>query len=419
MAVAKIKFQTPHPAQQKILNSKAKRVIVNCGRQFGKTALMIRISIEHMLNFKLPKGKLPSVIYSTPTASLGLDVFKEFLSYIPDSFIAESNQTRMFVKFQNGATFRIITAESGGIAYRGKRASLLVLDEWAFYRNGKNLYLESIEPTLLSYGDYARVYFISTPNGRNHHFEYFNKGLENTKDKNGKRIYESFHFSTYDNPYISREYLEEKKADLPEVIWSQEYLAIFNSNSANPFGNHIRKNIIPSLAKGTSDVFGVDLAKSLDFTVILGLKANKENTCAEMSYFQRWQGLDWNIVKERILTLPRSKEICADSTGVGDPLMDFLKLERNKILGFKITKATKPNLIRELIKAVELGKIKYTEEVAQEMEVFEYSYSAKTGYVSYQAQEGFHDDMVIALALAWYIYNKRTRKSNSYSFRRA
>ena len=86
---------------------------------------------------------------------------------------------------------------------------------------------------------------------------------------------------------------------------------------------------------------------------------------------------------------------------------------------FKISKATKGNLIRELIKAVELGKIKYTEEVASEMEVFEYSYNFSTGYLSYQAQDGYHDDMVIALALAWYIFNKRTKRTNAYSFMRA
>ena len=130
-----------------------------------------------------------------------------------------------------------------------------------------------------------------------------------------------------------------------------------------------------------------------------------------MSYFQRWQGLDWTIVKEKILALPRSRDINLDSSGLGDPMFDFLRAERNRIHSFKISRTTKPNLIRELIKAVELGKIKYTEEVAQEVEVFEYSYSAKTGYVSYQAQEGFHDDMVLALALAWYIYNRKTRKS--------
>lgn len=419
MTTAKIKLQNPHPAQQKILKSKASRVVVNSGRQFGKTSLMLRIAIEHMLSATFKNKKLPSVLYVTPTTSLGVDVYKELLSYLPEEIIVEQNATRLFIKLQNGSTFRIISAESGGVAFRGKRFSLIINDEFAHYKDAKTLFTESIEPTVLSYGEEARIFFISTPNGQNYFFDLYNRGLKDEKDVNGKRKYETFHFTTYDNPHISKAYLDEKKAELPELVFGQEHLALFNSNASNPFGDHIKKNTIPTLVKGRSDCFGVDLAKSLDFSVILGLKTNKENTCAEMSYYSRWQGLDWTIVKERILALPRSVEVCIDSTGVGDPMMDFLKLERNKLVGYKISKATKGNLIRELIKAVEMGKVKYTEDVAKEMEVFEYAYNAKTGYLSYQAQEGYHDDQVIALALAWYIYNRRTRRTNTYNMRRA
>ncbi len=412
MSTANIKLQNPHPAQKEILQSKAKRVVINAGRQFGKTSLMLNISIKEMLQSKYKNNKLPAVLYVTPTTSLGVDVFKELLSYIPEEVIEEMNQTRLYFKLKNGSTFRIISAESGETAFRGKRHSLVICDEFAHYKDAKNLFLNGIEPTLLSY-DGGRVFFISTPKGQNYFFEVYNRG------KNKLNGWESFHFTTYDNPYLSKSYIDSKKEEMGELPFNQEILGIFASNAANPFGSHIRKNIIPTLVKGTSDVFGVDLAKSLDFSVVLGIKANKEKSCAEMSYFERWQGLDWNIVKEKILALPKSKEVCIDSTGVGDPMMDFLKLERNKIVGFKISKATKGNLIRELIKAVELGKIKYTEEVASEMEVFEYSYNFSTGYLSYQAQEGYHDDMVIALALAWYIFNKRTKRTNAYSFMRA
>lgn len=412
MAIAKIKLQNPHKAQQKILASKAKRVIINAGRQFGKTSLMLQVAIKEMLESSYKNNKLPSVLYVTPTTSLGVDVFKELLSFLPEEFIVEQNATRLYIKLQNGSTFRIISAESGVVAFRGKRHSLCICDEFAHYKDAKSLFIEGIEPTLLSY-DGGRVFFISTPKGQNYFFDLYNRGM------NKQNGYETFHFTSYDNPYLSKEYIDSKREEMGELPFSQEMLGVFSANASNPFGDHIKKNIIPTLVKGRSDCYGVDLAKSLDFSVIIGLKTNKENTSAEMSYYSRWQGLDWTIVKERILALPRNIEVCIDSTGVGDPMMDFLKLERNKLIGYKISKATKGNLIRELIKAVEMGKVKYTDDVAKEMEVFEYAYNSKTGYLSYQAQEGYHDDQVIALALAWYIYNKRTRRSNTYSFRRA
>jgi hypothetical protein len=43
-------------------------------------------------------------------------------------------------------------------------------------------------------------------------------------------------------------------------------------------------------------------------------------------------------------------------------------------------------------------KIKFTDTVADELKVFEYTFS--NGSVKYSAPNGFHDDMVMALALA-------------------
>jgi hypothetical protein len=51
--------------------------------------------------------------------------------------------------------------------------------------------------------------------------------------------------------------------------------------------------------------------------------------------------------------------------------------------------------------------------ITQELEVFEYAYTA-TG-VRYSAPSGFHDDTVIALALAWQNFALK-RGSGRYSF---
>ena len=201
MATAKIKLQNPHKAQQKILASKAKRVIINAGRQFGKTSLMLQIAIKEMLEGKYKNNKLPSVLYVTPTTSLGVDVFKELLSFLPEEFIVEQNATRLYIKLQNGSTFRIISAESGAVAFRGKRHSLCICDEFAHYKDAKSLFIEGIEPTLLSY-DGGRVFFISTPKGQNYFFDLYNRGL------NKQNGYETFHFTSYDNPHLSKEYID-------------------------------------------------------------------------------------------------------------------------------------------------------------------------------------------------------------------
>ncbi|VTP97627.1 hypothetical protein [Sphingobacterium daejeonense] len=121
----------------------------------------------------------------------------------------------------------------------------------------------------------------------------------------------------------------------------------------------------------------------------------------------------------KLKELPRSIDKMMDNSGVGKPIFDELKLELSNLYGFNFNVASKPILIKELILAVEQGKIRYCQSVADEMLNFEYKYSdLNPKNIKYEAVSG-HDDQVIALALCWHMYNKRTRRSNTYSFRRA
>src|SRR5690606_12434563 len=122
--------------------------------------------------------------------------------------------------------------------------------------------------------DGGRAYFISTPVGHNTFYDYFLRGRKGitgtnsgTTNPNYDPDYESFHFTGYDNPYIDHTFIDKKKEELPSIVFEQEYLAQPSANKANPFGLNITKNIIPSLAKGRAECYGIDLAKHVDFTV--------------------------------------------------------------------------------------------------------------------------------------------------------
>lgn len=417
MSIASIKLQQPHPAQAEILKSKAKRVTIMAGRQFGKSSLCLQLCIKELLKGKYTtgksKGKYPSVLYITPFNLLARNFFKEFLTYIPEELILEQNQTDLFVKLRTGGTIRFKGAESGGASFRGFRVSFCVCDEMAYYKNLKKFWQEDVEPSMTSF-DGGRAYFISTPVGHNTFYEYFLKGKRDVKGKLPDPYYESFHFSGFDNPYADHDFINKKKEELVQIVFEQEYLALPSANSSNPFGLNIRKNIIPALSKNKSEVYGIDLAKSVDFTVITALATNKQTGNAELSHFERFQGADWNEITDKIKKLPRSVEKLIDSSGVGDPILDGLKLIMPNLKGFKFSKATKGNLVKEFIKAVELGKVKYTQDVADEMEVFTYQYDSLTGYCRYQAQEGYHDDILMSIMLSWWQYNRRTRTSSNW-----
>ncbi len=139
-------------------------------------------------------------------------------------------------------------------------------------------------------------------------------------------------------------------------------------------------------------VAGCDLAKSHDFTVIIGLDEDG-NVC----FFERFQK-SWN---DTVIDIRAKIAVpCfVDSTGVGDAVLESLQDGRNNFIGFKFTSASKQQIMEGLRLAIHQQKIGFPEGViTNELESFEYEYT-RTG-VRYSAPTGEFDDCVCALALA-------------------
>jgi hypothetical protein len=280
---------------------------------------------------------------------------------------------------------------------RGRKFHLVIIDEAAFIPDLESGWQNSIRPTLTDYQ--GKAVFLSTPRGKNFFYSMFMK--------QGEADWQSFKFSTYDNPYINTREIDEAKLQLPEVVFEQEYLANPSENSANPFGNAYIKNCIRPISNQQIIAYGIDLAKSVDFTVIIGL-----DNGGNVAYFDRFQ-MDWHNTKETIRRLPAAP-ILADSTGVGDPILEDLKREGINIEGLKFTSQSKQQLMEGLAQAIQQGKISYPEGViVDELDIFEYQFTANG--VRYSAPSGFHDDCVMALALAWQNFNYK-RGSGRYAF---
>jgi phage FluMu gp28-like protein len=225
--------------------------------------------------------------------------------------------------------------------------------------------------------------------------------------KAGENDWASFKFTSYDNPYIDPQEIDEARLQLPEVVFEQEYNANPSENSANPFGNKFIRNCVKPISNQQIVAFGIDLAKSVDYTVIIGLDNN-----GNVAYFDRFQ-MDWHNTKENIKRLPKCP-ILIDSTGVGDPITEDLKRENVMIDGLKFTSQSKQQLMEGLATAIQQGIIGFPDGIiVNELEVFEYQFTANG--VRYSAPSGFHDDCVMALALAWSNFNLK-RGSGRYSF---
>ncbi len=378
MPEVNIKLPRPHPGQLKVIQSKARYKVLSCGRRWGKSLVCMIIAITDML-----AGK--KVAYVTPEFGLAKDFFGEFMRMLPKKVVAKSNKSELNIELVTNGSIRFFSGEALD-NFRGRKFHKVIIDEAAFISNLQEAWNQSIRPTLTDYkGD---ALFISTPKGRNFFDALFTKG------KNGEQGYESFHFTSYDNPYIDPLEIDEARATVTQAAFRQEYLAEPMEDAQNPFGiDNIRKNIISNLPDTQIVVYAIDIAKYNDWTVVTGLDVDG-NLC----YYDRFQQ-PWETTKNKIKELPSNVLKVIDATGVGDVIFEELQIDVTNIEGFKFTGESKPKIMFELIKDVEMGLIKYNEEIANEMYTMEYKYSS-TGHLKFQAASGYHDDGIMSLAMA-------------------
>ena len=381
----RIELPKPHINQKKILECDRRFIVVMCGRRFGKSELSQIMGIKEAIT----GGQ---VAYITPTYKLAKAFFERLTAAIP----FKNNISNLKIYCPNNGSIEFYTGERLD-NLRGRKFNLVIIDEAAFIPDLESGWQNSIRPTLTDYE--GKAVFLSTPRGKNFFYSMFMK--------QGEADWQSFKFTTYDNPYINQREIEDAKLQLPEVVFEQEYLANPAENSANPFGNAYIKNCIRPISGQQIVSYGIDLAKSVDFTVIIGL-----DNGGNVAYFDRFQ-MDWHNTKETIRRLPIAP-ILADSTGVGDPILEDLKREGINIEGLKFTSQSKQQLMEGLAQAIQQGKIGYPEGViVDELDIFEYQFTANG--VRYSAPSGFHDDCVMALALAWQNHNLK-RGSGRYAF---
>ncbi|MES2062745.1 MAG: terminase family protein [Bacteroidota bacterium] len=378
-----IKLPKPHPGQQQVLNSKARFRVLCCGRRWGKSLVSQIISTLGIINGK-------HIAYVTPTYALSKVFFKDILKLLPVQLIRSANKTDLVIELVTGGTLSFLTGERLD-SFRGRKFHIIVCDESAYIPDLEAAFNNALRPCLTDYE--GSCLFISTPRGKNAFHSFYLRGLDPLQPD-----WESFHFSTYDNPYIKASEIDAARATLPVAAFQQEYLAIASANSNSVVGlDYIEANTIKELSTKPPVVIGIDVAKYTDYTVICSLDEDG-NMCHPFERFQR----DNEYTKQRIKSLPASVIKVIDGThgSVGDSIYEALIRDGvNNLRSFEFTAATKPKLITEMILDIEQGKLKFNEITATELSIFEYSYTS-TGYIKYGNAPGGHDDCVIALALA-------------------
>lgn len=195
---------------------------------------------------------------------------------------------------------------------------------------------------------------------------------------------------------LDAEEIEDAKRALPESVFKELYLAEPAADEGNPFGiKHIEACYKPDAIPDITQKYGFDLAKTYDWAVLLGLDDNGVE-----SYFDRWQGDIGGSIR-RVDNEVKGKVCAVDATGMGmRPAEEFQAISENYI-PYTFTASSKQLLMEALALAIQRQEITIRSEIIKnELDSFEYEFTR--GGVRYSAPEGYHDDCVIALALANY-----------------
>ena len=385
---------------QDIIKQNKRYNILCSSRQYGKSTLAIEWMIYCMLSTNNMKG-----LYVTPQYPLAREAYKQMVGKLGTPLIKVANKSELTIEFVNGSLlmFKSATNEE---AIRGLQAHYLVIDEFSFIPNG--VFESVIRPCGNVIG--RQFLIVSTPKGKNLFFEMYTRGKTGTTDQN----YLSFKAHYTDNPSYNLSEVEDAKRVLPHSIFLQEYEGEFLDDGGSVFPD-IKDLLQTNWAEPDKlNYMGIDLGRRSDYAVVWVLNGKGQTV-----HIYREHKKNWSLIKAQIVNILNKYrgKVVIEINGIGDPLFEDIHTSYKNSEPFLTTNDSKNVLIEELILAMNDRKVtlpdkKLCEQFHDEVGVFSFTYSPKTRKIYYGAKEGWHDDLIMGLALA-----NHCRKHSATSFR--
>ena len=203
------------PWQLSVWNDSARFKVLACGRRTGKSNLAIKMLLAKAL--EAPEGS--AVVYVAPTLGQARQICWDALLEQGKDVIKAAHVNQMDVTLVTGRKIHIRSGENPD-ALRGLKLYFAVIDEASFVK--EEIFTKIIRPALADLKGEAVI--VSTPDGRNHFYDWFKLGQEGTNPE-----WKSWHFTTADNPTIPPEEIEEARKTLSSFVFKQEFEANFNN----------------------------------------------------------------------------------------------------------------------------------------------------------------------------------------------
>lgn len=400
MPIEQIIFKRPflYPKQKAAIYEPKRFSIVEASTKSGKTVSCIIWLIEQGLMGKdgwnywwvAPVSRQSNIAFTRMRKALG------------DSATAYLAPMRLILP--NGALVWFLSSDNPETLY-GDDVHALVIDEASRVKEGAWFALRSVITATQ-----GRARIIGNVHGRKNWFYRMARRAEQGHPEMGYHRITAV--DAVDAGVLAREEIEsarEPGSGMPEHVFRELYMAEASDDGGNPFGlPAIKACTVAALHKGVPAVWGWDLAKSVDWTVGVGMTWE-----GYVCRLERWQHTPWEETVNRILRVTARTNALVDSTGVGDPILETLQRRSGRepgsdgqqYEGYKFTGSSKQQLMEGLAVSIQSHGITFPAGViADELEVFEFQMAGAdegryTG-IRYSAPSGFHDDCVMALALA-------------------
>jgi hypothetical protein len=378
-----IQYQRPPLAQYQLdaIFCDERYALIEASTKSGKTAGCLVWLIEQALQGKSGQD----FWWTAPVYPQARIAFRRLKAGLPRKAY-DANESDLVLTLVNGARITCKTGERPGHLF-GEDVFGFVVDEASRTREEA---WHALRSTLTATGGPVRL--IGNVRGRKNWFYRMARRAESgERDMHYAKITAQ---DAVDAGILGADEIEDAQAQLPENVFRELYMAEASDDEGNPFGYSAIQDCIAPMSDEKPFCYGVDLAKSVDWTVLIGL--DRQRCVCSFERFQK----PWNETIAAIRGKVGATPALVDSTGVGDAVLEALqKGGQTNFEGFKFSSGSKQQLMEGLAVAIQKQEIRFPDgPIVNELESFEYKYT-RTG-VKYSAPPGMHDDCVCSLALA-------------------
>ena len=388
----------PHPGQRDFLLSDSKLKVLACGRRWGKTDACAAQVVASLL------GERPSRhLILAPTLDQAGILFDRVADLLDR--LSEHEGTDLVAIIRRHPHPRLtlgrhrLSARSGHLtrSLRGNEATDIIVDEAAYVP--EELIAEVALPMLATTD--GRLTLISTPRAMNHFWRFFQMGQE------GRNGIWSRRAPTSETPYVPAEFLALQRELISERAYRVEYEAEFLDAAGRVFRTEAVDACLgvprdPGLEERFA--IGVDWAMFEDYTAFAAVQGTRRH--AELLEIDRFHQIGWEAQASRVADFINrfpSAKVHGDANSIGGPMLDRVQslVRHVAIKRFYFGPETKASLIENLAWMIETASLRLPAhpELLRELHHFETSGTAR-GNLRYGGVSGYHDDLVIALALA-------------------